>query len=109
LRTHEKPSMLSDEYALLGRLFGMAERRLQEHGILMRSSPAVVEWLLTRTDWRASLNPLRTLDGYWHQQVGAVIEALLLEGRLRPGNALDIHLSETPAGSRIQFDIAEAA
>jgi hypothetical protein len=106
LRTNEKLPVISEGHNLLRRLFQVAERRLQERGISMRSSPAVLEWLLNQSDWRSGLNPLRTLDGFWHKQVAAVIEGLLLEGQLRSGNILDIIMVETPSGFRIQFDIA---
>ena len=96
--------MLAEGHALLERLFGIAETRLRERGISMRSSSAVLDYLLNSTDWRGCLNPLRTLDGSWSKQVGAVIEGLLLEQRLKSGDALEIRLGETPFGSQIEFD-----
>ena len=106
MRTNKKPPAISEAHALLRRLFDVAESRLHERGISMRSSPAVLEWLLNQSDWRVGLNPLRTLDGIWHEQVAVVIEGLLLEGRLRSGNTLEVRMAEEPTGSRIRFDIA---
>jgi hypothetical protein len=104
MRAHEPASILSEGDALLRRLFEIAARRLQERGISMHYSPGVLDWLLDQPDWRASLNPLRALDGSWHRQIAAMIERLLLEGQLRSGSALTVSMGEAPTGPRIQFD-----
>ena len=106
MRTNETTHVLTEGHALVRRLLGITARRLQERGIEMQFSPDVLAWLIDRSDWRDSFNPIRTLDGYWHQQVAAVIEKLLLEGRLRSGNTLFVSLAETPTGSQIHFDFA---
>ena len=106
MRANEQASLLSEGHAHLRRLFEIAERRLHDRGIRIQTSPSVLEWLMDQSDWRLSLNPLRTLDGYWHQQVASVIEGLLLDGSLRLGNVLSVSLMETSTGSQIQFDIS---
>jgi hypothetical protein len=109
MHANETASTLSEGDALLRRLFDAAVRRLHERGIEMHYSPAVLEWLRDQPDWRASLNPLRTLDGCWHQQVASAIEGLLLDGRLRQGNTLVVRMGETPTGPRVLFEVARPA
>ena len=72
----------------------------------MQFTEAVLESITDHPHWQESLNPLRTLDECWNRQIGAVIENLILDGRLCQSDDLSISMSETPIGSRIQFDIA---
>ena len=109
MRAAETPPLQSDGEVLLRRLFDTAASRLQARGISMRYAQSLIEWLLGQPEWRPAFNPLRTLDGRWHQQVGSAIESRLLDGSLRTGNSLVIGMSETPTGPRIEFEITSPA
>lgn len=106
MSTENQALLLSEGETLLRRLFEVAVNRLQDRSISMQYKPAVIQWLLGQSDWQMSLNPLLTLDGYWHSQVGSVIENLLLEKRLRTGDALVIGVSDIPTSPSVQFEIA---
>jgi hypothetical protein len=105
MTANEKRSTLSEGEALLRRLFGVAFDRLHDRGVAMQYLPGVVDWMLNQPDWQTSLNPLRTLDGVWHQQVASVIEELLLEKRLRRGSTLLVRIDESPTGFQLHFEI----
>ena len=105
--TDDGPVLLSEGGALLLRLFDIAVARLQELGISAQYTPSLLEWLLNKPDWRTTLNPLRSLDGCWHRNVGSAIEGLLLNGNLRRGDSLLIGLEETSTGRQVHFEVTE--
>lgn len=90
----------------LQRLFEIAATRLRERGIDLQFTRCTVDWLLRQPDWHQSNNPLRTLDGIWHKNVGAKIEQLLLEGRLREGHTLTVDVDDAQTDEQMDFDIA---
>jgi hypothetical protein len=89
---------------LLLRLFEIATHRLKERNIALSYSPLVIEWIFDQEDWQNCLNPLRTLDGIWHQHVANVIENLLIKRQLREGTPLTIRMNEDSRGIKFQFD-----
>lgn len=96
---------LSAGGSLVRQLFDTAVDRLCKRGISMQYTPPVIEWILKQSDWIKSLNPLKTLHGYWHHEVASVVEKLMLDGKLRAGYTLSVDVGETP-GSGLRFDVS---
>lgn len=107
MTTRETSLDLSDGVGLIRQLFDAAVDRLCRRGISVHYTPPVIEWMLKQSDWITSLNPLKTLHGYWHHEVASVIEKLMLDGKLRVGDTLSVYVGETP-GSGLRFDVSPA-
>ncbi|MDB5346131.1 MAG: hypothetical protein JWP89_4508 [Schlesneria sp.] len=93
--------------ALILFLFEEATSRLLEREIVLTYEAPVVEWLIEQSDWRESLNPIRTLDGFWHEKVAKVIEEMLLNGRLHQQQSLAVALEKSPSGKILQYTVTD--
>jgi hypothetical protein len=109
LSANDTVPILPKADALLRHLFAVAMDRLRSLGITMCYTESVIDWLLRQPDWQDSPNPLRSLDGCWHQQISAAIEKLLLESSLQNGDKLVIGLGKTATDARLQLQISSPA
>ncbi len=106
--TRETSVDLSDGDNLIRQLFNAAVDRLCKRGISVHYTPLVIEWMVKQSDWIESLNPLKTLHGYWHHDVASAIEKLILDGKLRTGDTLSVYIGETPVPG-LRFDVSAPA
>jgi ATP-dependent Clp protease ATP-binding subunit ClpA len=98
-------TLLSAGFELIARLFQAATKRLQDRKISLVWGQSVADWLIERSDWQESLNPLKTLDGFWHQQIASVVERMLLDSRLVEGQSLTIAIDDSSSPKQLQFKV----
>ena len=103
--TEEDPSLMAEAVRTVRRLAEIAKARLRERNFKMTYDESVIVWLIGQTNWKESLDPIRTLDGYWHQHIANVIEQMVLGERYTDADLLSIKSVDSPAGKSLQFQI----
>lgn len=105
MTTCENTALTEQGEALLRRLFEIAQTRLLERGITLRYESEAIEWLLKQPGWSDRINPLRTLDGFWHRHVAKPLENLLIQGSLVENGSVCVRPLNSSPDSQLAFDV----
>ena len=105
--TNDDTFLRDESEALVNNLFYTAQDRLAKRRIKLEYDSTAVKWVLDRTEWKQSINPLCTLDGNWHTEISTRIETLLLENKLQCGDTIRICIDNTVDPPRLDIVVIE--